>query len=128
MKAGTAVRDRVLPAYVEIWYEGRCVARPERGYGNGQQFFNLEHDLEVFERKPGALSGSKPLAHGGPPAMTGSGVRRSAGMGNNMGLARWSSCSCWAGNTATPGWAIMNPVSELDSGSAHFLALVRFLS
>ncbi len=61
VKAGTEVRARVLPAYVEIWYEGRRVARHERGYGNGQQFFNLEHYLEVFECKPGALSGSKPL-------------------------------------------------------------------
>ena len=61
VKAGTAVRARVLPADVEVWYEGQCVARHERGYGNGQQFFNLEHYLEVFERKPGALSGSKPL-------------------------------------------------------------------
>ena len=62
VKAGTTVRARVLPAYVEVWYEGRCVARHERGYGNGQQSFNLEHYLEVLERKPGALAGSKPLA------------------------------------------------------------------
>ena len=61
VKAGTAVRASVLPAYVKVWHDGRCVARHERGYGNGQQFFNLEHYLEVLERKPGALAGSKPL-------------------------------------------------------------------
>ena len=61
VKAGTAVRASVLPAYVEVWQDGRCVARHERGYGNGQEFFNLEHYLEVLERKPGALAGSKPL-------------------------------------------------------------------
>ena len=61
VKAGTSVRASVGPAYVEVWHDGRCVARHERGYGNGQQFFNLEHYLEVLERKPGALAGSKPL-------------------------------------------------------------------
>ena len=61
VQAGTAVRASVLPAYVEVWHDGRCVARHERGYGNGQQFFNLEHYLEVLERKPGALAGNKPL-------------------------------------------------------------------
>jgi hypothetical protein len=55
------VRARVLPACVEVWHDGRCVARHERSYGKGQQFLNLEHYLEVLERKPGALAGSKPL-------------------------------------------------------------------
>ena len=57
VKAETAVRASVLPAYAEVWHDGRRVARHERGYGNGQQFFNLEHYLEVFERKPSALAG-----------------------------------------------------------------------
>jgi transposase len=61
VKSGTAVRARVLPACVEVWHDGRCVARHERSYGKGQQFLNLEHYLEVLERKPGALAGSKPL-------------------------------------------------------------------
>ena len=61
VKPGTAVRASVLPAYVKVWHDGRCVARHERGYGNGQQFFNLEHYPEVLERKSGALAGSKPL-------------------------------------------------------------------
>jgi hypothetical protein len=40
--------------------EGRCIARDERCYERQQQV--LELDLDVVERKPGALIGSKPLA------------------------------------------------------------------
>ncbi len=61
VKAGTRVEARVYSAYVEIRHEGECVARHERGYGRQQQILDLEHYLEVLERKPGALAGSKPL-------------------------------------------------------------------
>jgi transposase len=61
LRAGTAARVRVLPGWLEVWHEGRCVARHERSYGRGQQIFNLEHYLEVLQRKPGALAGSTPL-------------------------------------------------------------------
>jgi hypothetical protein len=37
------------------------VARHERCYRRKQQILNLEHYLEVLERKPGALAGSTPL-------------------------------------------------------------------
>jgi len=62
VKAGTAVQVKVQPAAIEVWQEGACVARHERCYGRGQQILNLEHYLEVLERKPGALAGSTPLA------------------------------------------------------------------
>jgi hypothetical protein len=52
----------VQPAAIEVWQEGACVARHERCYERGQQILNLEHYLEVLERKPGALAGSTPLA------------------------------------------------------------------
>ena len=42
--------------------KGRCIARHERCYGRQQQVLDLEHYLDVLERKPGALAGSKPLA------------------------------------------------------------------
>ena len=42
--------------------EGRCLARHERCYERQQQVLDLEHYLDVLERKPGALIGSKPLA------------------------------------------------------------------
>ena len=38
------------------------MARHERCYERGQQILNLEHYLEVLERKPGALARSTPLA------------------------------------------------------------------
>jgi len=61
LRAGTEVEAKVLPAYVEVWYEGRRVARHERCYERRQQILDLEHYLEVLERKPGALAGSTPL-------------------------------------------------------------------
>jgi hypothetical protein len=61
VKAHTVVHAKVLPAYVEVWHEGRCVARHERSYRIQQQILDLEHYLDVLERKPGALAGSKPL-------------------------------------------------------------------
>jgi transposase len=72
VKAGAKVRARAYADRVEIWQEGRCLARHQRCYGVGQQIFDLEHYLEVLERKPGALRGSRPLqqwrAHGRWPA------------------------------------------------------------
>src|SRR5437660_1478235 len=61
LRAGTRVQVKVLPAYVEIWHEGQRVARHERCYSHRQEILDLEHYLEVLERKPGALAGSKPL-------------------------------------------------------------------
>jgi transposase len=61
VKAGTTVEARLAAATVEIWYEGKQVARHERCYGRYQEVLDLEHYLDVLERKPGALAGSKPL-------------------------------------------------------------------
>jgi Mu transposase, C-terminal domain len=59
---GTRARVRVLPAHVEVWHQGACVARHERSYARRQQILDLEHYLDTLERKPGALAGSRPLA------------------------------------------------------------------
>jgi hypothetical protein len=59
--AGSRPEVRILPAYIEVRNEGRMVARHERCYGSGKQVLNLEHYLDVLERKPGALAGSTPL-------------------------------------------------------------------
>ncbi|MGO9638742.1 MAG: IS21 family transposase [Terracidiphilus sp.] len=56
------VEVRLYPSYVEVRDEGRCIARHERSYGRQQQVLELEHYLDVLERKPGALAGAKPLA------------------------------------------------------------------
>jgi len=61
MQPGMRVRARLLPAYVEIWQERERVARHERSFERYQQVLDLEHYLDVLERKPGALAGSRPL-------------------------------------------------------------------
>jgi transposase len=62
VRSGAIVQAKIAPTTVEIWHEGRCVATHERCYGRQKEIFNLEHYLDVLERKPGALPGSKPLA------------------------------------------------------------------
>ena len=59
---GRTVEVRLYPSFVEVRNEGRCIARHERSYERQQQVLDLEHYLDVLERKPGALIGSKPLA------------------------------------------------------------------
>ena len=59
---GVRVGAVVGPSRVEIKYDNRCVARHERCYGRGDQILNLEHYLDVLERKPGAMANSTPLA------------------------------------------------------------------
>jgi hypothetical protein len=52
---------KLAASTVEVWHEGRCVARHERCYGRQQEILDREHYLDVLEHKPGALAGSKPL-------------------------------------------------------------------
>src|SRR5215467_6493503 len=59
---GARVGAVVGPSWVEIKYDNRCVARHERCYGRGHQILNLEHYLDVLEKKPGAMANSTPLA------------------------------------------------------------------
>ena len=61
LKAGTLVQAKIYASTVELWHDGRCVARHERCYGRQQQILDLEHYLDVLSRKPGALAGSRPL-------------------------------------------------------------------
>jgi transposase len=61
LRPGTQVQAKLYPAYVEVWYEGRRVARHERCYRRRQQVLDLEHYLEPLGRKPGALAGSTAL-------------------------------------------------------------------
>lgn len=58
---GTEVQAKVHAAYVEVWSQGKCVARHERCFGRQQKVLDLEHYLNVLEKKPGALSGSTAL-------------------------------------------------------------------
>ena len=61
LKAGTEVQAKIYASIVELWHDGRCVARHERCYQRQQQVLDLEHYLDVLYRKPGALAGSRPL-------------------------------------------------------------------
>lgn len=62
LRPGTKIEARVNADSVELWHEGRRVARHERCYSRQQQVLDLEHYLDVLERKPGALAGSTALA------------------------------------------------------------------
>jgi len=61
LPAGVQVQAKAYAGTVELWQEGRCIARHERCYGRQQQILELEHYLDVLHRKPGAMAGSKPL-------------------------------------------------------------------
>jgi hypothetical protein len=58
---GTTAHVKLFAATVELWHQGRCVARHPRSYGRHQEVLDLEHYLDVLAHKPGALAGSKPL-------------------------------------------------------------------
>jgi hypothetical protein len=60
LAAGTPVHAKAYARRVELWHEGNCVARHARCYGR-QQVLELEHYLDVLDRKPGALAGSTAL-------------------------------------------------------------------
>jgi transposase len=61
LRPGTQTQAKVAATTIEVWHEGRCVARHERCYGRHQAILDLEHYLDVLEHKPGALAGSTPL-------------------------------------------------------------------
>jgi len=59
---GTCVEAKLGSAHVELWAEGQCLARHERSYVRFEPVLDLEHYLDVLERKPGAMAGSTALA------------------------------------------------------------------
>jgi transposase len=62
LKPGSIVEARVTSTTVEFRHHGKRIASHERCYSRLQKIFNLEHYLDVLDRKPGALRGSTPLA------------------------------------------------------------------
>ena len=79
VRVGLEVQAKIYSSYVEIWHEGRCVARHERCYSRLQEILDLEHYLERAgpqARRAGREQAARAVAAdrgGGPPAMTGSG-------------------------------------------------------
>jgi len=61
LPVGTRAEAKVQAAYVEVWHDGRRVARHERCFGRQQKVLDLEHYLDALAKKPGALAGSTPL-------------------------------------------------------------------
>ncbi len=61
VSAGIRVSAVVGSEKVEILYNNKCVARHQRCYGRGHEILDLEHYLDVLERKPGAMAGSTAL-------------------------------------------------------------------
>ena len=61
LAAGTEVEAKIHASYIEVWRQGRCVARHERCFGRQQKMLDLNHYLEALERKPGALAGATAL-------------------------------------------------------------------
>ena len=61
LSPGLRVTAAVGPSQIEIRHDHRCAARHPRHYGRGHQILNLEHYLDVLEKKPGAMAGSTPL-------------------------------------------------------------------
>ena len=58
---GSRVTARVWPAHIEVRRDGEFAVRHERSYGHGRHILNLEHYLDVLEKKPGAMRSSTPL-------------------------------------------------------------------
>ena len=48
LPAGAQVQAKVYASRVELWHDGRCVARHERCYRRQQQVLDLEHYLDVL--------------------------------------------------------------------------------
>jgi hypothetical protein len=58
---GLRVTAMVAPLSVEIVHDNKVAARHARCYGRGHQILDLEHYLDVLDKKPGAMAGSTPL-------------------------------------------------------------------
>jgi len=61
VRVGLEIHAKVYADRVVIYHNGKCVADHDRSYGRKQRILDLEHYLDVLERKPGAMAGSTPL-------------------------------------------------------------------
>jgi transposase len=61
LRPGVRAMVRVWPTQIEVLRDFECVAVHPRSYGRSHQILNLEHYLDVLEKKPGAMAGSTPL-------------------------------------------------------------------
>lgn len=61
LSPGKQVRVQVWPEWIVVLHQGQKIAQHRRCYERRRQILELEHYLDVLERKPGALAGSTPL-------------------------------------------------------------------
>lgn len=59
---GKFVDVKIYSSKLKIFYDNQFVASHERVYGKHQWIISIEHYLDTFKRKPGALPGSLALA------------------------------------------------------------------
>jgi transposase len=59
--AGLRIRARVGAGEISFWHDGKQVARHERLHGSHQISAQLDHYLDLLQRKPGALARSLAL-------------------------------------------------------------------
>jgi len=59
---GKFVDVKIYSSKLEVFYDNRFVARHQRAYSKHQWIISIEHYLDTFKRKPGALPGSLALA------------------------------------------------------------------
>ena len=97
--AGVRVMVKLWPSVVVIWRDGEHVARHERCYGRYHQVLNLEHYLDVLEKKPGAMAGSTPLA-------------------------QWRQAGRWTENLDRM-WARLQERHGVSGGTREMIALIR---
>jgi hypothetical protein len=62
---GKFVDVKIYSSKLKIFYDNQFVASHERVYGKHQWIISIEHYLDTFKRKPGALPGSLALASRG---------------------------------------------------------------
>lgn len=59
---GRFVDVKIYSSKLEVFYDNRFIAGHERVYGKHQWVISIEHYIDTFKRKPGALPGSLALA------------------------------------------------------------------
>jgi transposase len=96
---GVRVMVKVWPSTIAVCQDGKCVARHERAHGRGYQVLDLEHYLDVLEKKPGAMAGSTPLA-------------------------QWRQAGRWTENLDRM-WARLQERHGVSGGTREMIALVR---
>ena len=101
---GVRVTAAVSPLVVSIHHGNRSVAEHPRGHGRGHQILNLEHYLDVLERKPGAMAGSQ--------------------VASAMALQQWRQAGLWPACLDTI-WRQLEQRHGKSKGTREMITLVR---